>query len=240
MLVYGSNPQRTPQKNFNPTTKMNYSETTKITLILSVASLFFLPLTVVGAAEHLEDPERCDTQSVDQELAQTFGSVGVLANLRGTPGSIRAVARQLLSEALEAAPSDVTCPAGCDQTPVTIVYKVMPTTHLDDTKQRNICRNLESKTTKVPFRFAEKRFASLNNLNEWMMDFSRGKGPDGKRLYRMCASNCSPRYTFLIKNPDDGAFQLESEVVCGRARDRSVKRYSLSISLRMKCTAQPH
>lgn len=211
----------------------------KITKTVQICGLVLVgsPISpAVEVAETRANSGQCDTQTVDQQLAETFGSVGIFANMRGTPGSIRAVARQLLSAALDAPPVDAACPIGCGATPATIVYKVHPSAYLDQAKQRQVCQDLERETTKTPLRFSEKRFATVDDLNEWIMDFSRGKGPEGKELYRLCSSNCSPRYTFLIKTPDDGAFYVEPEVVCGLARDRSNKRYSLSTSRRSSCT----
>lgn len=215
---------------------MHHQEIAKTTLIWCYVLLASSTSSAIDVAENPIKTNQCDAQVVDEQLTETFGSVGVFANLRGKPGSIRAVAAKLLSEALHAPPpDDATCPIECEPRPATIVYKVQPTAFLRQKKQRQVCLALERKTTKKPFRFAEKRFASVDDLNEWIMDFSRGKGPEGKQLYRLCSSNCSPRYTFLIKNKDDGAIYVESEVVCGLARDRSNKRYSLATSRQTRC-----
>lgn len=215
---------------------MHHQKFAKTVLIWGFVLLASATSSAVEVTQTPTKSSQCDAQTVDQQLSETFGSVGAFANLRGKPGSIRAVASQLLSEALNASPpDDATCPLECEPQPATIVYKVQPTAFLSQTKQRQVCQGLERKTTKKPLRFKEKRFASVDDLNEWIMDFSRGKGPEGKELYRLCSSNCSPRYTFLIKNPDDGAFYVESKVVCGFARYRPNKRYSLSTSRRTSC-----
>ncbi len=220
-----------------PTKNMHHREIANTLLIWGFVQLAS-PTSAAGeVTEAATVPNQCDTQSVDQQLTETFGSVGVFANLRGQPGSIRAVAAQLLTEALNASPQDdTTCPVGCEPGPATIVYKVQPTAFLSETKQRQICLGFERRTIKKPLHFPKKRFASVDDLNEWIMDFSRGKGPEGKQLYQLCASNCSPRYTFLIDSSHDGAYHVASEVICGLARDRSNKRYSLSTFRRSNCS----
>ena len=143
MLVY-------EQLRPKPTKIMHSREITKTGLIGAYA---LLASSISFATEVIETPPKtsqCDTQTVDQQLTETFGSVGTLANLRGKPGSIRAVAAELLSEALSAAPlDDITCPTGCKPNPATIVYKVQPTAFLSETKQRQVCLGLERKTTKT-------------------------------------------------------------------------------------------
>ena len=185
-------------------------------------------------------PAQCAAAATDTPLGDTFGSVGVLANLRGSNGSIRAVARDLLAAALEQQRrATAACPGGCAGGESTIVYKVLPTAYLDGDRQREECRQYERETSAAPLHFAAHEFDSLAALNEWIMDFSRGKGADGKALYAACASNCSPRYTFLIKPRDGTTLMLETEVVCGLARDKSVTQSRLSTALRTTCSAMP-
>lgn len=206
------------------------------TLLWGASTLLSLTLPLAHAEEQATISGTCAQNPTDQAMASRFGSVALFANLRSTPDSVRAVAKQMLSQALEkTSTGDVDCPAGCEATQATIVYKVLPTGYLDQAKQRDVCLKYERDTTESPLRFAEKRFNSLDELNQWVTDFSRGRGAEGKELYRLCASNCSPRYTFFIQNNGDQDFRVESEVVCGLARDRKNKRYSLSTSLRSRC-----
>lgn len=196
-------------------------------------------LNPVGSAA-VAAADSCAAAVTETTLTDTFGSVGVLANLRGSDGSIRAVAQDLLAAALEqqrlAIPS---CPNGCSGGESTIVYKVLPTAYLNTDRQRSECRQYERETSASPLRFTDHEFDSLDALNEWIMDFSRGKGADGKALYAACASNCSPRYTFLIKPRDGTTLMLDAEVVCGLARDKKETQYSLSTALRTNCSAAP-
>ena len=216
---------------------MYYSKFIRTTLRQSISILLPLILSVAQAVEQPTISGECGHNGIDQALDSRFGSVALFANLRNTRDSIRAVAKQMLSQALEeTSTSAAICPAGCVTAQMTIIYKVLPNAFLDQTEQREVCLKFERDTTESPLRFAEKRFSSLDELNEWIMDFSRGKGPEGRELYRLCSSNCSPRYTFFINNNDSEDFQVRSEVICGLARDRRNKRYRLSTSLRSRCT----
>jgi hypothetical protein len=185
-------------------------------------------------------PQVCAAATADTTLTESFGSVGMLANLRGSDGSIRAVAKDLLAAALEQQRATTqSCPGGCAGGDPAIVYKVLPTAYLNADRQRAECQQHERATSAEPLRFAKRGFSSLDDLNEWIMDFSRGKGDDGKALYAACASNCSPRYTFLIEPTDGATLMLETEVVCGLARDKKVTQYSLSTALRTACNPAP-
>ncbi len=207
-------------------------------MIRSTLAFVLCTALLTPAAPAAAAPELCAATAT--QLADTFGSVGVLANLRRSDGSIRAVAQDLLAAALEqlrqVTPS---CPGGCGAGESTIVYTVRPTAYLDADRQRSECRQYERETSASPLRFADHEFDSLDALNEWIMDFSRGKGADGKALYGACASNCSPRYTFLIKPRDGTTLTLDAEVVCGLARDKKVSEYSLSTALMTNCSAAP-
>lgn len=183
-------------------------------------------------------PAQCAAAVTDTPLTQTSASVGMFANLRGSDGSIRAVAQDLLTAALEQQRgATLQCPGGCTDAATSIVYQVLPTAYLNDNRQRAECQQYERETSANPLRFAVHEFDSLEALNEWIMDFSRGKGADGKALYAACASNCSPRYTFVIKPRGGTRLQLEAEVICGLARDKNVTQYSLSTALRTTCSA---
>ncbi len=196
------------------------------------------PPPVAQREVHAETDIGCSQHLTDKPLAEAVGPVGVLANLRGAPDSIRAVAKRLLAQALNDGARDGDDCRGCAQVPMSVVYRVAPIAYIDDVRQREVCLNLEEQTTKSPFVFEKKRFGTVDELNEWIMNFSRGKGTDGKELYRLCSSNCSPRYTFLINGGYQSGFSVESKVLCGRARDRSNRRYSLSTALRPHCARE--
>lgn len=215
---------------------MYYSKFIRTTLRQSISISLPLILSVAQAVEQPTISGKCGHNGIDQALDSKFGSVSLFSNLRDSPDSIRVVAKQMLSQALEETRTrTVNCPAGCVTARTTIIYKVLPNAFLRQAEQREICLKLERDTTVLPLSFAEKPFTSIDELNEWIMDFSRGKGPEGRELYRLCSSNCSPRYTFFINNNDSEDFQVRSEVICGLARDRRNKRYRLSTSLRSRC-----
>ena len=158
-------------------------------------------------------------------------------NIAEHPESIRAVAGRLLNEALsqqKKSASTTDC-EGCggDAKP-RIVYKVAPVHLLADKDQDAVCRKLDIETGKKPIEFAPRHFASIPELNDWVMAFSQGRGDEGKQLYERCAANCSPRYQFVIAPVADG-LEVESRVHCGLARDRASDDYEVSTALRIEC-----
>ncbi|MGD9603759.1 MAG: hypothetical protein AB7V59_18270 [Gammaproteobacteria bacterium] len=158
-------------------------------------------------------------------------------NLAEHPKSIRAVATRLLASALDATvfKEPPRCAAGCApaRNPQ-IVYRVAPVSFLPESQQQALCLTLERDTGKHPFAFPSQSFKTVEELNEWVMEFSQGRGEEGRRLYEQCGGNCSPRYTFLIA-PAKGGLQLDTSVVCGLARDRASDEYSVSTAIRSRC-----
>ena len=71
---------------------------------------------------------------------------------------------------------------------------------------------------------------SIDDLTNWIMDFTRGKGADGESLYEQCPGKCSPQYTWWI-DPDETGLTVKARAVCGLPRDRDGNKYHLSTAL---------
>lgn len=170
-------------------------------------------------------------------LAEATGSAGIMYNLAEHPKSIRAVAAKLLASALDssAAHKPVACATGC--TPAKnpkVIYRVSPVKFLAPAQQQALCKTLERDTEQHPLRFPTQEFATVEDLNSWVMEFSQGRGEHGKRLYEQCGGNCSPRYTFVIASGTSG-LNVDTEVICGLARDRDADDYQISTAVRNQC-----
>ena len=62
---------------------------------------------------------------------------------------------------------------------------------------------------------------------------------NGEDLYERCPGMCTPRYTYVIRDAgDDSGLVVDTEVVCGHARDRGDNSYSLEYALRWTCPAE--
>ncbi len=208
------------------------------TTYTKLAAIFCL-LAVRASADDLATPlgEECRIAGAEVALASELGSAGFMQNLAGHPDSIKAVAGRLLTEAFSRDTDDATagCKPACQTAPVTeVVYRVAPTAFLADAEQNDVCRQFESTTSAKPLRFAPAPFATVDEVNEWIMDFSQGRGDAGHELYERCSSNCSPRYTFLIAEQNTG-FSVKAEVLCGLARDKTRNQYRISTALRRSC-----
>lgn len=177
----------------------------------------------------------CPDAGAEVPLATETGSVAFMHNLTGHPDSIREVAGRLLEDALEGPGALKACEPDCPEDKRSeVIYRVAPTAFLATTEQRPVCLEFEDETREHPLEFAPRAFATLDELNDWIMEFSQGRGEDGKLLYERCSSNCSPRYTFLIAEQSAG-YEVKAEVQCGLARDRSINDYRISTALRRTC-----
>ncbi len=181
----------------------------------------------------------CEGGIAEIPLDSELGSVGFMKNIAEHPESLRAIAKRLLATAVESdafklAPA---CGDGCTAPPqARIVYKVEPTVFLPESDQQALCLNLEDETATNPLRFARREFPSLAKLNEWIMEFSQGRGEDGKALYAQCGGNCSPRYSFYIEQAD-GKLSISADVLCGLARDKKSDQYLVSTAVRWQCAS---
>lgn len=181
--------------------------------------------------------QMCPKEPTFVPLADEMGSVGLMKNLAEHPESMKAVASRLLQDAVEntefLAPS--ACTDGCaDDVRAEIVYEVQPIAFLPKDKQQQICLDLEESTSIKPMQFGPNVFPSVDALNKWINDFTRGKGDDGEKLYDACGANCSPRYTFYIgRNGEE--LTVKSDVLCGLARDKAEDNYKVSTKIRQTC-----
>jgi hypothetical protein len=202
-----------------------------------VLGMAWLPLSCLASGP-VDDASDCGTGSYEEPLVSDTGSVGVIKNLAEDPTSIRAVAGRLLASALSGIsnPGDTACNAPCPEGKknTEIVYRVAPTAFLANELQRAECRKFEAETASQPLTFKQHDFRSVDELNEWITAFSQGRGEDGRRLYELCSSNCSPRYTFLIAE-HNSRYAVKAEVLCGLARDKSNDIYKVSTALRRSC-----
>lgn len=200
---------------------------------------FLLALVLAPLAAHAADrsPD-CTAPLREVPLDTAMGSVGFIKNMAEDPTSIRAVAGRLLESALSDGTKTATqagCVGNCpDKERSEVVYRVTPTAFLDAAQQHDVCRRYESETTVHPLEFDARSFASVAELNDWIMAFSQGRGADGKLLYERCSSNCSPRYTFLIAEQSSG-YAVRAQVLCGLARDKANDQYRISTALRRSC-----
>ena len=213
-------------------------------LILLVWIFYCFPINVI--ADDIEDAlesastdtgDVCPKQPTLVPLADERGSVGLMKNLAEHPESMRAVAEKLLKSAVEntefLAPSACTGDCG-ENVKAEIVYVVQPLAFLPNEKQNQVCLDFEETTKTKPMQFGPKTFPSLEGLNTWISDFTRGNGDDGKKLYEACSSNCSPRYTFFIEK-DAEQLTVTSDVLCGLARDKDEEFYQIATQIRQTC-----
>ncbi|MGR8946473.1 MAG: hypothetical protein ACU84Q_00395 [Gammaproteobacteria bacterium] len=181
----------------------------------------------------------CPKKPTPVPLANEKGSVGLMKNLAEHPESISAVADRLLKSAVEN--TEFLAPSACTDrcsgnVKSELVYEVQPIAFLPKEKQQEVCLNFEKSTKAAPMTFGPQTFPSVEGLHAWINDFTRGKGDDGKKLYEACSANCSPRYKFFIEKSGE-ELTVNSEVLCGLARDKDEEFYQVSTKIRQTCLA---
>ena len=189
-------------------------------------AFFFGCYAVTGTAVGHDGARNCDASRALTPLATEIASAGFLSNLGNRADSIRATSKRMLDNAIGTARSDASAQR--------IVFKSIPELSTEADSDDQMCARLEKATTKAPLEFNGKRFASVDELTDWIMDFTQGKGEDGKSLYKQCPGKCSPQYTWWIVL-DKTDLLVEARVVCGAPRDRDGDKYHLSIALAASC-----
>ena len=193
-------------------------------LLLAMASGF---CAAAGTAPIDDEAKECASSSELEPLAVERASAGLISNVANRSGSIRATSRRMLTSALEFDRSK----GSKRQVILTSTPDLSKKVDDDDP----MCARYEKATTKDPLKFDDKHFKSVQDLTEWIMDFTQGKGSDGKSLYEQCPGKCSPRYTWWVEAEESG-LKVKSRVVCGLPRDRDGNMYQLTTALAAVCS----
>ena len=206
-----------------------------VLLLLPLATVLFFMVSLAGA----DTGDKCSGVVKDVKQESTLATASFLANERNKPGSIRYESNAILEKAENKAgtaqkPADL-CPAGCQiSEKPEVVFKAVPNKFLTNYSQYNKCQKLLEETQKTPFSYNEQ-FSSIDQLDSWFSDFTRGKGSDGKDLYNKCSGDCSPQYELIITKESSGKLSLDADVICGHERDKKDDQYELSYSYRWSC-----
>ena len=191
-------------------------------LWLLAFALFFGGYSGTGTAAGDGDAKQRHSPPIVTPLAAETASAGYLSNLTNRSDSIRATSKRMLDNAIETARSE----AGGQR----VIFKSIPELSTKADADDQVCGRYQRTTTKQPLEFEDRRFASVDELTDWIMDFTQGKGADGESLYEQCPGKCSPQYTWRI-DPDETDLNVRASVVCGLPRDRDGNKYRLSTAL---------
>lgn len=208
--------------------KMRY-----ILAMLVIASA--ISITEIAVAD---TGDKCSGIEKDVKQESTLATASLFANERNKAGSIRYESGAMLEKAESGVggaqkPADI-CPSDCEiSEKPEVIFKAVPNKFLSDYSDYDKCQKLLEETEKTPFAYHEQ-FSSLDQIESWFSDFSRGKGEDGNDMYDKCSGKCSPQYELIISK-DSGKFSLDAEVICGHARDKKDNQYELSYSYRWSC-----
>ena len=181
-----------------------------------------------GTAADDGDAKHRDPSPTVTPLATETASAGYLSNLTNRADSIRAASKRMLDSAIETARSGATVQR--------VIFKSIPELSAKTDADDQMCERYETATMKEPLEFDDKRFASVDELTDWIVDFTQGKGADGESLYDQCPGKCSPQYTWWIDSAGTDLI-VEARVVCGPPRDRDGNKYRLSTALAASCRA---
>jgi hypothetical protein len=206
-----------------------------LTLLLVMFPILIANMAVADSGDKCSGVEKV----VKQE--STLATASFFANERDQAGSIRYESGAMLEKAesnvgTAQKPADL-CPAGCQiSEKPEVIFKAVPNKFLSDYSDYDKCQKLLEETEKTPFSYTE-HFSSIDQIESWFSDFSRGKGEDGKDMYNKCSGKCSPQYELIISK-EGSKLTLNAEVICGHERDKKDNQYELSYSYRWSCESK--
>lgn len=207
--------------------------------------VLFLAVLASGAA-NAQTPAprsvvRCDTVFKEIPIAKVEASAGTFANFRNSESSIKFQSNEIferakLQSAHLAVPENL-CPPGCGLADSAVmVFRSVPQLLLPESDDAAHCAALFRATSAVPLRYDNSVIQSVDDLNEWIGDLSRGRGEAGEDLYLRCDLSCSPRYEYFISaNRDNAGYTARASVVCGPERDKDNNMYNLEAFFRWSC-----
>lgn len=106
----------------------------------------------------------------------------------------------------------------------------IPSSFESNSSDIGYCQNKLSDTKKNPLKYSPPPFTSIEDLNTWVSDFSRGSGSEGEDLYAKCDKSCSPQYLYEISKTKNDLIELEAIVTCGLPRNKEENKYILTAS----------
>ena len=195
-------------------------------------------LLILAGSIPAELPD-CSTFGIEVPAEHAMATAATVPNVLGLSESVQAESQRLLAASERRAgsesPPEDTCPAHCalPDTPE-ILFRSVPSEVLTEYDGNDKCEQLHDRTSAQPLTFDGRTFASLQEMSEWVGQFTRGKGEDGAELYRLCDGRCSPSYLWIISRSGE-RYDVTTEVTCGHARNKESNQYDLSYSLRWTC-----
>ncbi|MCB1198606.1 MAG: hypothetical protein KDK51_09550 [Deltaproteobacteria bacterium] len=178
---------------------------------LSCVLLLILPISIAHAT--------CDIHNDLTEQKPVQATAQYWSNARNQAGSIRFEISQMLHGFFDG-----------QETATQAIIQAIPQKFLTDYNQSETCQALLEETQQQPLVFSPSSFPSIDALQEWIVQFSRGRQKDGKALYRQCPGKCSPQYHYQIDRQSAG-FTVTSYIICGHARDKKSDMYDIYGSL---------
>jgi len=186
--------------------------------------------------------QACAPNHVDVPKERARATANTVANLRSSPGSLKAELSRLLSDARKEIarakpPSGNSCSRSCNAVgPARITVSVVPNKYLKGYADARKCEESLTRTSRHPLRFGPHHASSEKDLGSWISQVSQGHGKDGATLYQKCGGKCSPRYFIDTTRKGDGLVAT-MDVVCGPARDKDDDTYTVSSGYRWGCRA---
>jgi hypothetical protein len=205
-----------------------------------------LGLCVLLSVSFSIDASACDKAATENYPPASVGgelrraSADTFKNIRSADGSLKAESKKMVERALQDVdgkrPAGFSCAAGCSVRSE-VIFIVRPAQYQTDYSDEEHCAALLKETSGAAISFPKKSFtgeSSVEDLTEWIGQFSQGKGEEGSKLYDKCDKSCSPSFRYSIDKTDSGISLLPSSV-CGHARDKSDNNYDLSVTFHYSC-----
>lgn len=206
--------------------------------IAAISALVAVTIWSVSSSDNRAEARMPSCKGMDEKISvgTSVASANLMPNILGREGSIRNDARDLLGKAVETARQSTPppCPSCTTKFVPEVELNSVPNKVNSDSAEAGECEAQIARTRQSPYKVNDLRFKSLDEMYEWIKDFSQGGGTHGAKLYEACSGGCSPRYRFNIV-PESGQYVLDATATCGYPRDRDDNKYKLTAAYSWTC-----
>lgn len=153
-------------------------------------------------------------------IKSSLATAGIIANLRSSSDSIKAVTKTLLKEA-EKTITETPGTAGA------IKFESRPNKFLSEYSNKEYCTGKKNETKVKPISF-KQTLPSVDAFSDYFSALALGKNDDGEKLYDECPKDCSFNFTInLVKTGNK--YNADIKTLCSDARDKDDNQYLLAV-----------
>lgn len=202
----------------------------------------FILIASLFSTAPVKAAEECSAVTKVIQMDSETATAGTFANWMNREGSVRFESRRMFEEAkayyLSGDLPANFCPSGCRVSPTPkLIFRSVPNKFQSDYSDAKKCEAYFKQTKVRPLTYTRTLEPEVDELADWIGDFSQGEGDEGEEMYDDCDGSCSPQFFYDILLRQE-MLEVTADVVCGPARDKDDNTYTIEYSFIWLCEPQ--